>query len=71
MAFQDHSRVEARVEAICLKGCARVRRDIAILAAGGHLPETLDLSEDERRSLLSELEQIMAVYGTSCRIDRP
>jgi hypothetical protein len=64
----DYCRIEARIEAICGRGCVHVRRDIATLEAGAQLPETLDLSEDERRLLLAELKQIMAVYGDFCRI---
>lgn len=64
----DQCRVEGRIEAICGRGCRQVRRDIATLEAGAQLPETLDLSEAERRCLLAELKQIMAVYGEVCRI---
>jgi hypothetical protein len=62
-------RVEARVESICQKGCRRVREDIAALRRGEPIPECLGLSPDECMSLLAELEQIMAVYGDTCRID--
>lgn len=62
------SRVEARVEAICQKGCRRVREDISALRRGETIPECLGLSPDECTSLLAELEQIMAVYGDTCRI---
>lgn len=65
----DRERVEARVEAICLKGCRQVRRDIAFLESGAEIPEVQGLVPDERRLLLMELKQIMAVYGDSCRID--
>jgi hypothetical protein len=70
MALQtlDHCRVEARIEAVCQKGCSEVRRDIAALESGVHLPETEDLNEDERRLVLRELKQIMAVYGDACRL---
>lgn len=63
------TRVESRVEAICQKGCRRVRDDISALQRGDPIPECLGLSPDECRSLLAELEQIMAVYGDTCRID--
>ncbi len=65
----DRERVEARVETICLKGCRQVRRDIALLESGAEIPETRGLVPEERRLLLCELKQIMAVYGDSCRID--
>lgn len=65
----DRELVEARVEAVCLKGCRQVRRDIAHLESGAEIPEVRGLTPDERRLLLAELKQIMAVYGDSCRID--
>jgi hypothetical protein len=65
----NHERVEARVERICLKGCRQVRRDIALLDSGTVIAEAQGLSSEERRLLLAELKQIMAVYGDSCRID--
>jgi hypothetical protein len=61
--------IEARVEAICVKGCRQVRRDIALLESGVQIPEVQGLALNERRLLLTELKQIMAVYGDSCRID--
>jgi hypothetical protein len=60
--------VDARIEAVCSKGCSQVRQDIAALEAGAELPETRDLSEEERSTLLRELKQIMAVYGDACRL---
>jgi hypothetical protein len=65
----DRERVEARVEAVCLKGCRQVRRDIVLLESGAEIPEAQGLAPDERRLLLAELKQIMAVYGDTCRID--
>jgi hypothetical protein len=65
----NRERVDARVETICLKGCRQVRRDIALLESGAEIPEAGGLAPDERRLLLRELKQIMAVYGDSCRID--
>ena len=62
-------RVEARVEAVCQKGCRQVRRDIETLIGGGEIAETRGLSPGERRLLLAELEQIMAVYGETCSVD--
>jgi hypothetical protein len=65
----NRERIDARVEAICLKGCRQVRRDIALLESGSPIPEVQGLAFNERRLLLAELKQIMAVYGDSCRID--
>ena len=65
----EESRVEARIEALCQKGCRQVRRDLAALEAGAALPETQGLSPRERALLIAELKQIMAVYGEICRID--
>lgn len=65
----DRELVEARIEAVCLKGCRQVRRDIWALEAGAEIPEVQGLAPDERRLLLAELKQIMAVYGDTCRID--
>jgi hypothetical protein len=62
-------RVEARVEAVCQKGCRQVRRDIETLQRGEEIAEARGLSPDERVLLLAELEQIMAVYGDTCSID--
>jgi hypothetical protein len=61
--------LEARVEAICARGCARVRADIATLEGGGELAETRGLASHERGLILDELRQIMAVYGDRCRVD--
>lgn len=65
----NRERVDARVETICIKGCRQVRRDIALLESGAEIPEVGGLAPEERRLLLLELKQIMAVYGDSCRID--
>jgi hypothetical protein len=61
--------IEARLEAICQKGCREVWQDIARLERGEPLPETHDLSVEERRWLLDELNAIMAVYSGRCTID--
>jgi hypothetical protein len=62
-------RLEARLEALCEKGCRHVWGDIAALERGEHLPETLDLTAVEVRWLLAELKQVMAVYGVRCSAD--
>lgn len=66
MQSADHPLVEARLEAICQKGCRTVQLDIARIEQGDELPETRGLTAAERLLLLAELKQIMAVYGDSC-----
>lgn len=66
--FGKH-RLEARLESICAKGCRHVRRDIEALERSEELSETRDLSAAERRWLLAELKQIMAVYDGRCSTD--
>ena len=68
MRPSDPSRLDACLEAICGKGCRQVRRDLAALESGAELPETQGLTPDERVRLLSELRQIMDVYGHECRL---
>jgi hypothetical protein len=65
----DRYRLESRLEALCEKGCRQVWQDIEILERGQELPETAGLSSDERRWLLRELKQIMAVYQDRCTPD--
>jgi hypothetical protein len=62
-------RVEARLESLCEKGCRHVWDDIDALERGEELTETRDLSGEERRWLLIELKQIMAVYQGRCTVD--
>jgi hypothetical protein len=62
----DKYRLEARLEALCEKGCRHVWRDIDALERGEELLETSDLTADERCWLLRELKQIMAVYSDRC-----
>jgi hypothetical protein len=69
VANHPNPALEARIEAICARGCQRVRADIATLEQGGELPETRGLAASERGLILNELRQIMAVYGDRCRID--
>ncbi|WP_343032212.1 hypothetical protein [Allochromatium palmeri] len=68
MRHLDDSSLEARLEALCAKGCRQVRRDIVALESGVELPEAQGLTSDERNRLLAELKQIMAVYGDTCRL---
>jgi hypothetical protein len=65
----DKYRLEDRLESLCEKGCRSVWRDIDVLEEGGDLPETRDLSIEERRMLLSELKQVMAAYADRCSSD--
>lgn len=62
-------RIEARVEAVCQKGCRQVRRDIETLHQGGEIAESRGIPRGERALLLAELEDIMAVYGDTCPLD--
>lgn len=62
-------RVEARLEALCEKGCRHVWNDIDALERGEELNETHGLSDEERRWLLAELKQIMSVYQGRCAVD--
>lgn len=61
--------IEARLEALCEKGCRRVWGDIAALERGEVLPETQGLTVAEARRLLAELKQVMAVYSARCSAD--
>jgi hypothetical protein len=65
----DRYRLESQLEALCEKGCRQVWQDIEMLEHGQELPETAGLSRDERRWLLRELKQIMAVYQDRCTPD--
>lgn len=62
----DRYRLEARLEALCGKGCRQVWQSIEVLEQGGDLPETQGLGVEECRWLLRELKQIMAVYTDRC-----
>ena len=64
----DRYRLEDRLEALCEKGCRQVWQAIEALERGDDLPETRGLSAEERRLLLIELEQVMAVYADRCTL---
>ena len=65
-----HTTVEIAVESLCQHGCKAVWRYISELEAGRTLPDTLSLNDVQRRQVLIELKEIMAVYGeTSCTLD--
>ena len=59
----DRQRVDHCVEILCDRGCRAVWADIERLEAGMSLPETTELTEDERRAVLQELKSVMSVYG--------
>ncbi len=56
------------VESLCGEGCQAVYRHIEQLESGGSLPQTAQLSYEEQQEVLAELKNIMAVYGSSCRL---
>lgn len=56
------NQVIAVLDAICNQGCEFVDSCIEILAAGGNPEQTQTLSEQQRQSLLQELQSIMSVY---------
>jgi hypothetical protein len=66
----NRKQIDRALERLCLKGCASVREDIKLLRQGVILPEIQDLDELARRTLLKELQSIMAVYGDACPADR-
>lgn len=66
----NRKQIDQAVENVCLKGCMSVREDIRLLQSGVILPELQDLDELARRTVLKELQSIMAVYGDACPADR-
>ena len=66
----NREQIDRAVEGLCLKGCASVREEIKLLQSGVILPEIQDLDELARRTVLIELQSIMAVYGDVCPADR-
>ena len=63
-----HSREQA-LESLCAKGCRQVWQAIERLQRGENLRETRCLCPEDRRWVLGELQQIMAVYAGRCAID--
>jgi len=59
----DQNRIDHYVEILCEKGCREVWLDIQRLEAGESVAEVNDLAPDERRAVLQELKDVMAVYG--------
>lgn len=59
-------KIDQCVESLCNQGCNRVSEYIAELRAGQEFPEVAELSGEERRLVLEELESIMAAYDGSC-----
>lgn len=66
MSILHDPRIEARVEALCQKGCRHVWADIEALEKGRDLPETNGLPPGDRAELLEELKSIMSVYSDRC-----
>jgi len=64
----QQQKIEAIIEAICNKGCQAVRNDIRLLEQDQEVNEARHLTAQERQHLLTELLEIMAVYGDSCRL---
>ena len=60
-------KIDQCVESLCSQGCIRVTRYIAELRAGQEFPEVAELSGEERRRVLEELESIMAAYDGGCK----
>jgi hypothetical protein len=58
----DTTKVERCVERLCNDGCQAVWGYIEALKADRELPQAAALNGAERRRLLAELQQIMAVY---------
>lgn len=67
--MRNSRRIDDCVEQLCQKGCAQVWGDIDALEQGKVLPETEDLSDGERRSVLDELKAVMKVYKDRCSLD--
>lgn len=66
MTAQLEPPVEQAIDAICALGCDLVNAYIVALQNGEPRPEYATLSEQQRASLLSELQAIMSVYGEKC-----
>ncbi|MCW8890108.1 MAG: hypothetical protein OQL20_05550 [Sedimenticola sp.] len=60
--------IDASVEAICIKGCREVRRDIQLLEAGKTPDELSHHTQQAKMLILEELKVIMSVYGDNCRV---
>ncbi|MCW8882846.1 MAG: hypothetical protein OQL10_09375 [Sedimenticola sp.] len=60
--------IDASVEAICIKGCREVRRDIQLMEDGKTPPELTHHTKQAQQLILEELKVIMSVYGDNCRI---
>jgi hypothetical protein len=58
--------VEACVDSLCEQGCNRVNACISALQNGEDFPEVAGMSATDRRVLLQQLVEIMAVYDGSC-----
>ena len=50
------------VETLCETGCQRVNEIIETLGKGGDVKDTAALTEQERKQIFHELQNIMSVY---------
>jgi hypothetical protein len=60
-------KIDQCVGSLCNQGCSRVTGYIAALRAGQEFPEVAELSGEERRRVLEELESNMAANDGSCK----
>ena len=67
MVNNGQARVDLCVELLCQQGCRKVSGYIDQLKTGEVFQEVAQLSADERKSVLVELESIMEAYGGDCR----
>jgi hypothetical protein len=68
-SMHDRTRIDACVEQLCQKGCARVWGDIELLERGGRPVGTEALSAEDCGLVLQELKAVMSVYADRCRLD--
>lgn len=59
----NREKIDRCVETLSLRGCTKVCEVIRLLEEGTPLPETTELTEDEREAVLNELKSVMAVYA--------
>lgn len=59
----NREKIDCCVETLSLRGCTEVCEVIRLLEEGTSLPETAELTDDEREAVLKELKSVMAVYA--------